>query len=1371
MSRSLAAGLAFILLSYPLSAAEPEGVLPLGADGKPLNLDFETGTLKDWTAEGDAFLGQPVKGDTVARRRGDMKSRHQGQYWIGGYERHGDKPQGTLTSVPFKVTHPWASFLVGGGPHPTTCVELVRQHTGAVFFRASGLEEEDLRCVVVDLKPLLGKEIFIRLVDRHSGHWGHINFDDFRFHADKPNVPPRPKAPTPPDVYTYAGLPPAKAAGAMTAPEGFTVTLFAGEPDVRQPIAMCLDDRGRLWVAEAYSYPVRRPDKEARDRILIFEDTDGDGKFDKRTVFMEGLNLVSGLEVGFGGVWIGAAPYLMFVPLKDGEDRPAGPPQILLDGWAYQDTHETLNTFTWGPDGWLYGCHGVFTHSRVGKPGTPDAQRTPINAGIWRYHPTRHVFEVFAEGTSNPWGLDFNDYGQAFIEACVIPHCFHIIQGGRYQRQAGNHFNPYTYADIQTVADHLHWQGANPWAGNDRSASTGGGHAHCGMMVYLGGAWPKEYRNQLFMGNIHGHRINMDVPKQKGSGYVVSHGRDFLLANDAWARFINLRYGPDGNVYLIDWYDKQACHTKDAQIWDRSNGRIYKICYRGTARAAKAVIPHGDLKKCSDQKLVRLQLHANDWFVRHARRILQERAAAGRLAATTRQDLAKIALENPDEVRRLRGLWALHVTGGLQSADKLLTDPAAFVRAWTVQLALESGPVDPAVLDYMKTMARTDPSPVVRLYVASGLQRLPLKQRGRILEALLVSQASGTSAEFREADATDHNLPLMYWYAFEPLASYDVAPAAEQVLRLAFQSRIPLIRDFMLRRLGAPGTPEALARLCEAVHLANSPDWHLAVLRGIQEGVKGRRRVAAPKAWAEAYEMLTQNRAPEVRRRATALAVVFGDAQAFAELRRRAGDTAGEPAERQAALRALLDAQDTRLAPLLQQLVADAALRGAALRGLASYDDPKTPEIILKAYASFNPAEKRDALGTLASRAGYGKALLDAVAAGKIAAADVPADLVRQLRNLNDKELTRRIGEVWGIVRSTAADKAKLMARYRQQLTRPAPGKPDLPLGRALFVKTCAQCHTLFGSGGKVGPELTGSNRANLDYLLENILDPSAVIPKEYAVTLIELKNGRVVTGIIRGETPAALSVVTANETLTVPRDEVAALTPSNISMMPEDLIKPLSDDQVRALVAYLQSPVQVPMLATVENAKDFFNGKDLTGWDGDPSVWHVEDGMIVGRASGLKRAAYLRSHYTAGDFRLTFKVKLVPDAGRAGVRFRAEALPDGALKGPEAALGAGVWGNVTDDQGHVVSGDKATGSLSRSGEWNEYEIVAVGSRLRTYLNGKPCADRDNSAAPRGILALTLPAAGPVEVRFRDIRLEVNPGRPTEPGLPGAKDP
>ena len=587
-----------------------------------------------------------------------------------------------------------------------------------------------------------------------------------------------------PDTVKFAGLPADRAAQEATLPPGFAMKLFAAEPDIVQPIAFCLDDRGRLWVAEGLTYPTRAKDGEGKDRILVFEDTDGDGHFDRRTVFMEGLNLVSGIEVGFGGVFVGAAPNLLFIPMQDGDaPKPAGEPRVLLDGWGFNDTHETLNTFAWGPDGWLYGCHGVFVQSNVGKPGTPDAARVKLNAGVWRYQPVRGEFEVFAEGTSNPWGIDFDARGQCVVEACVIPHLFHMIQGGRYERQAGPHANPFTYDDIKTIADHRHFLGdKGPHAGNGKSDAAGGGHAHAGLMIYQGESWPAEFRGQYFMNNIHGARINMDVPERAGSGIVAHHGADFIKFNDSWSQIINLLPDQDGSVFMIDWYDKQQCHDTNPAKHDQSNGRIFKVVYNG-----QKTTPVDFAKKTNDE-LAAMTVGKNEWLSRHARRLLQERAQAKPLALPALVAAAREAA--PREA--LRALWALHATGGLTEPVLLeaLTERAGRedVCAWAIQLACERPP-SAAVRSRLAELARDAKSPAVRLYLASAAQRLPVEQRLALLEPLLG----------RAEDAKDINLPLLEWYALEPVVAKDPAAAALLLEKVKF----PQIREFIARRMAA----------------------------------------------------------------------------------------------------------------------------------------------------------------------------------------------------------------------------------------------------------------------------------------------------------------------------------------------------------------------------------------------------------------------------------------------------------------------------------------------------------------------------------------------------------------------------------------
>jgi putative heme-binding domain-containing protein len=485
------------------------------------------------------------------------------------------------------------------------------------------------------------------------------------------------------------------------------------------------------------------------------------------------------------------------------------------------------------------------------------------------------------------------------------------------------------------------------------------------------------------------------------------------------------------------------------------------------------------------------------------------------------------------------------------------------------------------------------------------------------------------------------------------------------------------------------------------------------------------------------------------------LAVKFGDLKGIHAIRAVLANQSANLADREAALHALASAKDAGLAKVLHDLLAEPPLRSAALKALAAIGDLDTPARILAAYGSFSPAEKRDALATLASRAAFGKALLDSVASKRIAATEIPADLVRQLRSLGDAELDRRIAEVWGIVRATPEEKSRLMEVYRKKLI--GPGKPaDLALGRAIYAKTCQQCHVLFGTGGNVGPEITGANRGDLNYLLENVLDPSAVIPKEYTVTLIELKNGRLISGIVRGESDSALTVVTADDTLTVAKADIEARRATDQSMMPDDQMKPFSDGELRALFAYLQSPRQVPMMATPENATGFFNGKDLSNWEGNGQLWSVQKGEIVGKSGGLKSNEFLKSQMEASDFRIRLQVKLSPDSENSGIQFRSEALPGGDVKGLQADIGAGWWGKLYEEHGRGILSDKSGEPFVKANDWNDYVIEAVGPRVRTWINGQLCADvEDAKAARRGIFALQLHSGGPMEVRFRNLKLEV----------------
>jgi putative heme-binding domain-containing protein len=652
---------------------------------------------------------------------------------------------------------------------------------------------------------------------------------------------------------------------------------------------------------------------------------------------------------------------------------------------------------------------------------------------------------------------------------------------------------------------------------------------------------------------------------------------------------------------------------------------------------------------------------------------------------------------------------------------------------------------------------------MLRLAIASALEKIPAEQRWPILEALL----SHTE------DAKDHNLPHMYWYALEPLT--DVDPKRALALALSAGEHFPQIKEFTIKKIGSGKPEESLKLLVEGLSESKDEGTSITFLRGIRQALQGRKGIKSPAEWANVSSKLltaNTNASSPLRSQVLAVAAILGDDAAAQELTKQVtAAEKGQLAQKREALAALVQAARPELGETLVALLASTELRADAIRALASLDDPKTPTRLLASYDKYSVEERREILATLCSRASFAKELLAAIDAKRVPSNHLTADLVVNLRNLKDKDLQAQLEKVWGTSRESAEDKLQLITHYKSLLSSPPPTAPDVQLGRAVFARTCQQCHTLFGTGAKVGPDLTGSNRANLDYLLSNMIDPSAVMAKEYQPTVLLLANGRVVTGILKAETDATLTLQLPTELLTVAKSEIEERKLSDKSMMPDDLLRPLTQQEVRSLHAYLSGGGQVAQLATAETVGSIFNGKDLTGWmSGDMSLWSVEDGEIVGRTTGLKRNYWLTSQYSLGDFRFSVDVKLVKNEGNSGIQFRSQPIEHDEVKGYQADVGAGWWGKLYEEHGRALLWKESGEKHVKLGEWNRYEILAVGSRVQTFINGQKCVDLDDPAGARqGVIALQLHSGGATEVRYKNLQVSIPTSSKPAVGYPSSK--
>ena len=973
-----------------------------------------------------------------------------------------------------------------------------------------------------------------------------------------------------------APLPPEEAQKKFTVPEGFEMRLFASEPMVVNPVAMTWDARGRLWVVELYEYPLGAPKGATpRDRIKILEDTDGDGRVDKVTVFADGLNLATAIILGNGGAYVGQAPDLLFLKDTNGDDK-ADTREVVLTGFGLEDRHELLNGFTWGPDGQLYMTHGVFTHSLVKDPQKPNEPGVVMNAAVARFNTQTRKFEVFADGTSNPWGVDFDRAGNAFVSACVIDHMFHMAPGGQYVRQGGIWANPYGYADMHSargglasIVDHTHFRAA-----------------YCGIQIYQGDQYPADYRGTILMGNIHDSAVHQDNLKPNGSSFKASFKQDFVRANDGWFRPTSTQVGPDGNIWIGDWYDKYPCYQNaraDPEGVDRQYGRIWRVVYTGKDKGKPVMSRTSkdmNLAKLSSAELVKLLAHENVWQRRMAQRILSERRDN-----TVMGQMQQLLKNGTTLEARMAALWTLHSSGYLN--DDVLyacaNDREAIVRAWCARLIGERQVGSEQDVRTLETLAK-DSDPTVRLAVATATRQFtsgsltvntpPAKQvdLGEIIPNLIEASRDGK----------DPLIPFMIWMAAEPLIP-EATDIAFKWTEEGAAKNMPLsgqLTQKLMRRVCDMGKPDLLAKATAVVGELLDQDTALtiAALNGLLDGQKGKAIVPTGDTTAVMNKLLASKDA-QVKERAQRLGTLWGNASAVQSSVNLVNDTSAPLEKRREAIQVVRQLKNDVARNALLQLVGETnpeALVMESIRALGEIGGDALPNELLKRWDKFSPTVRRVTADILASRDRWASTLLSALEQKQIALGDVPATAIRtMMRSQADfGMLARRAQLIFGRVREADADKSKIIAAKRAMILG-SKKQPDIKAGHEVAVRTCFTCHKLYGEGADVGPDLTGVGRSSLNALLANVIDPNQIIGAGYENVEIETKDDRTVAGRMVENNDARVRILSAGpKEDIVAKSDIKSMRVSELSVMPEGL-EQMPDEDFRNLVAFLLNPPQ----------------------------------------------------------------------------------------------------------------------------------------------------------------------------------------------------
>ncbi len=954
-------------------------------------------------------------------------------------------------------------------------------------------------------------------------------------------------------------LAPAESARRFTVMDGLEMEQVLSEPQIAQPLQISFDERGRLWLVEYRQYPkpaglklvshdqfwrsvydkVPPPPPHqfrGRDRISIHEDSDGDGVYDKHTVFVDGLNIATAAARGRGGVWVLNPPYLLFYPDQNNDDVPDGDPEVHLEGFGLEDTHSVINSLRWGPDGWLYAAQGSTVSGRVRRPGSTNEPVQTLGQNIWRYQPETHRYEVFAEGGGNAFGVEIDDAGRIFSgHNGGNTRGFHYVQGGYLQKGFEKHgelSNPYAFGYFP------------PMAHPDVERFT---HT---FLVYGGGTLSAQFDGHLFgIEPLQGRVVLSEITRDHSTFRTRDIGFAVTSA-DPWFKPVDIKLGPDGAIYIADWYDFQVNHWRNYQgNMDASNGRVYRLKGTGAKR-----LRLDDLGSVPTARLVELLESPNRWVRQTVLRLIGDRRDRGAIP------LIEERLWRDAGQTSLEALWALHLSGGFTEpvALRALRHENPHVREWTVRLLGDAQHVSPAIGSALVDLAAHDPDLDVRVQLAASARRLPDHEALPILSRLME----------RDEDAEDPRQPLMVWWGLEAHAEPDPS-ALVDLLRDPETWKRPMVERHLLERLmrryAAAGRPTDLDACTELLRRAPSDAARERLVSGFELAYRDRSLAGLPQPLVE---QLTKAGGGSM-----ALQLRMGRAGALDHALAIVDDSKGDRSQRIHVIQTLGEMKESRSVSSLLEASKDRNedVRVAALAALRGFDDPRIASAVLSEVAKDTGATRTAALVLLSSRPAWSLQLAEAVAKGGIESGWVGREIIQQMKQHRDPALAGLIAQVWP--ESGRPTTAAMEARIRQFAAMVRSGSGDPYSGKRLFMATCGSCHRLFNSGGSIGPDLTPYRRDDLDTVLLNVVNPSAAIREGYENYLVDTKDDRALSGfVVRQDDHSVVMRGLDGQDLVLQRSEIAELRPAGMSLMPEGLLDTLEDQQVRDLFAYVRS-------------------------------------------------------------------------------------------------------------------------------------------------------------------------------------------------------